>query len=192
MADRWLITQFNFPGEVGDCAAVRRVRRGLETPDPTGAYYLYDFRYSATIFNDYPIGVRPDAYYISYNQFDTTTVNTDFLARVRARSSARRCLPAIRTHGRCASTNRRSTGRSADGNYSYGGQLPPTSTATVTASSFTGAPPAGEPNFFAQILDSTTAGQDKLLEFKFHVDWSNPANSMFGGRQREADRDSGC
>ena len=31
-----------------------------------------------------------------------------------------------------------------------------------------------------QFLDSTTAGKDKLLEFKFHVDWSNPANSTFG------------
>src|SRR5205823_12591356 len=41
-------------------------------------------------------------------------------------------------------------------------------------------PPAGEPNFFMQFLDSTTAGQDKLLEFKFHVDWQSPANSTFG------------
>jgi hypothetical protein len=40
----------------------------------------------------------------------------------------------------------------------------------------TTAPPAGEPNFFVELLDTSDLGL-----FKFHVDFSNPANSTFTG-----------
>jgi len=50
IANRWLISQFGFPRDVlltglptppyDQCIAISK------TPDPTGAYYLYDFRYS--------------------------------------------------------------------------------------------------------------------------------------------------
>jgi uncharacterized repeat protein (TIGR01451 family) len=70
--------------------------------------------------------------------------------------------------------------KDANGNYIYGGQLPADLDGTGVGASFATPPPAGEPNFFMQFLDSTSAGKDKLLEFKFHVDWSNPANSTFG------------
>ena len=72
--------------------------------------------------------------------------------------------------------SRPSTRRTRNGGYIYGGQLPADLDGTTP-------PPAGSPNYFLQVLDSTTAGQDKLLEFKFHVDWSNPANSTFGNGQ---------
>lgn len=61
----------------------------------------------------------------------------------------------------------------ATGNFIYGGQLPSDLDGTTP-------PPAGSPNFFLQFLDSTTAGADKLLEFKFRVDWDNPTSSTFG------------
>jgi uncharacterized repeat protein (TIGR01451 family) len=181
LADRWLISQFNFPGVAviappfDECVAIS------ETPDPTGAYYLYDFNYSDTIFNDYPhIGVWPDGYYMSVNQFDTTTPNTDF-------HSAGACV-FERTKMLVGDPNARQVcfdesafdPKDANGGYIYGGQQPTDLDGNGYGASFRGAPPAGEPNFFMQALDSTTAGQDKLLEFKFHVDWSDPTKSTFG------------
>ena len=182
MADRWLITQFNFPGVVAiappfdECIAVS------QTPDPTGAYYLYDFTYSATIFNDYPhFGVWPDAYYVSYNQFDTATPNTDFKSAGACAFERAKMLAGDSSARQVCFDESTIDPKDSNGNYIYGGQLPSDLDGNGYGSSFTGAPPAGEPNFYVQILDSTTAGQDKLLEFKFHVDWSNPANSTFGG-----------
>jgi len=70
-ADRWFISQFAFPGDFSDnrnCIAIS------QTGDPTGAYYLYDFLYSTTKFNDYPhYGVWSDAYYAGVNQFNGAT-----------------------------------------------------------------------------------------------------------------------
>src|SRR4051794_1728234 len=181
IADRWLISQFNFPGVAviappfDECVAIS------QTPDPTGAYYLYDFNYSATIFNDYPhIGVWPDGYYMSVNQFDTTTPNTDF-------HSAGACV-FERTKMIAGDPNARQVcfdesafdPKDANGNYIYGGQEPTDLDGNGYGANFRGLPPAGEPNFFYQFLDSTTAGQDKLLEFKFHVDWNDPTKSTFG------------
>ena len=72
LADRWFVTQFSLPnfdnntGPSFQCVAVSK------TGDPTGAYNLYDFQYSAVI-NDYgKFGVWPDAYYASFNNFSAT------------------------------------------------------------------------------------------------------------------------
>jgi hypothetical protein len=44
--------------------------------DPTGCYFLYEFLYSETKFNDYPkFGVWPDACYMSVNQFEFPNFN---------------------------------------------------------------------------------------------------------------------
>ncbi len=174
LADRWLISQFNFPGEVAiappfdECVAIS------QTSDATGAYYLYDFRYSATIFNDYPhFGVWPDAYYMSVNQFDTTTINTDFHSAGACAFERTKMIAGDPNARQVCFDESTFDPKDANGNYVYGGQLPADLDGTTP-------PPAGEPNFFMQFLDSTTAGKDKLLEFKFHVDWSNPASSTFG------------
>ena len=66
-ADRWIITQFVVSGATpfGQCFAIS------QTPDPTGAYYTYDFVYPVNKFNDYPkFGVWPDGYYFTANQFN--------------------------------------------------------------------------------------------------------------------------
>ena len=73
--------------------------------------------------------------------------------------------------------------KDANGNWVYGGQLPTDLDGIGFGANFSGTPPAGEPNFFMQFVDSTTAGADKLLLFKFHVDWTNPMNSTFGNGQ---------
>src|SRR5207237_10271873 len=70
LADRWVGTQFAFPngsrsGPYDQCVAVST------TNDATGAYHRYEFVISQTLFDDYPkLGVWPDAYYLSFNDFD--------------------------------------------------------------------------------------------------------------------------
>jgi len=68
LADRWLLTQFGFTSPSAppyhQCIAVS------QTPDPTGAYFLYDFVTPGNEFPDYPkLAVWPDAYYMTVNQF---------------------------------------------------------------------------------------------------------------------------
>ncbi len=181
MADRWLITQFNFPGEAviappfDECIAVS------QTPDPTGAYFLYDFHYSDTVFNDYPhFGVWPDAYYMSVNQFDGVDPDHPFMS-AGACAFERAQMLAGNPNARQVCFDESQIDPGPAGAFVYGGQLPTDVDGTGVGANFSGAPAAGEPNFFYQFIDSTTAGQDKLIQFKFHVDWTNPAGSTFTG-----------
>ena len=181
LADRWLISQFNFPGEAVIAPPFDQCIAISQTPDPTGAYYLYDFNYSATLFNDYPhFGVWPDAYYMSVNQFDTSTPNTDFHSAGACAFERTKMIAGDSSARKVCFDESTFDPKDANGNYIYGGQLPSDLDGTGVGANFVGAPPAGEPNFFLQFVDSSTAGNDKLLLFKFHVDWSNPANSTFG------------
>jgi hypothetical protein len=71
LANRWVISQFaNVDAAAGgpffECVAVS------QTEDATGAYNRYSFQYSN--MPDYPkLGVWPDAYYVTYNQFTSDT-----------------------------------------------------------------------------------------------------------------------
>ena len=68
MADRWMIMQFNLRFTNNQMHMHFAVSK---TPDPTGAYYAYDFLTTAGRFSDYPhIGVWPDGYYMSTNDFN--------------------------------------------------------------------------------------------------------------------------
>jgi subtilisin-like proprotein convertase family protein len=71
MADRWMLSQFCFP--FGDTTPPYFEEIAIsQTPDPTGAYYLYNFNVSNgnNEFPDYPhLGVWPDGYYMTTNQF---------------------------------------------------------------------------------------------------------------------------
>src|ERR1041385_1566888 len=73
LADRWVLSQFAVNGGSGpfdQCMAISA------TSDPTGSYFVYDFPRSATIFHDYPkLGVWPDGYYLTTNEFDSTNNN---------------------------------------------------------------------------------------------------------------------
>jgi uncharacterized repeat protein (TIGR01451 family) len=181
LANRWLISQFNFPGAAVIAPPFDQCIAISQTPDPTGAYFLYDFTYSATIFNDYPhFGVWPDAYYMSVNQFDTTTTNTDFHSAGACAFERMKMVAGDASAKMVCFDESTFDPTDANGNYVYGGQLPADLDGTGVGANFSGAPAAGEPGFFMQFLDSTTQGADKLLEFKFHVDWANPASSTFG------------
>jgi uncharacterized repeat protein (TIGR01451 family) len=183
LADRWLISQFNFPGVAvilppyDECIAIS------QTPDPTGAYFLYDFRYSETIFNDYPkFGVWPDAYYMSVNQFEVLAggLVAEFHSAGACAYERERMLVGDPNARQVCFDESTFDPRDANGNFVYGGQLPADLNGEGVGASFESLPPADAPNYFMQSVDSTTAGQDKLLLFKFHVDWANPASSWFG------------
>lgn len=164
LADRWMVSQFalpNFPnGPFYQCIAVS------QTPDPTGAYYRYEFKYPVNRLNDYPkFGVWPDAYYASFNEFTP---------------------PSFSFHGAGAIAYERTKmlrGQRAKMVYfdvstidpNTGGQLP---------SDLNGRnkPTAGTPNFFVDQEYSVFGyPTDRLQLWKFHVDFANTANSTFTG-----------
>lgn len=123
-----------------------------QTSDATGAYNRYQFDYTA--FNDYPhMGVWPDGYYITYNMFGSVSFQG---AKVCAfdRANMLAGLPATQQCFQLSTA--------------FGGLLP----ADLDGSTL---PPAGAPNYVLNF------GTSKLNLWKFHVDWTTPANSTFTG-----------
>ena len=159
LADRWMVSQFAVPGGASgyhQCIAVS------QTPDPTGAWYRYDFLYSSTNMNDYPhFGVWPDGYYMTVHEFSNGLLWAGQGVAVFERSQMLQGLSA-----RMVKFNLYNT----DPN--MGGMLP---------SDLDGpAPAAGTPNYFVE-PDDNAGGfpQDQLQIWAFHVDWANTANSTF-------------
>ncbi|MCU1299995.1 MAG: hypothetical protein JWQ87_279 [Candidatus Sulfotelmatobacter sp.] len=123
------------------------------TSDATGTYNRYSFQY--TDFDDYPkMSVWPDAYYETFNMFagGTTFAGADACAYNRAAMMAGTTATQV-----CFQQGT-----------SVGGLLPSDVDGTT-------APPVGSPNYMAYF------GTNSLNLFKFHVDFSNPANSTFTG-----------
>ncbi|HKR76430.1 MAG TPA: hypothetical protein VJR95_07165 [Rhodanobacter sp.] len=122
------------------------------TSDATGAWYRYAFTYSN--FPDYPkMGVWPDAYYETFNMFSGNSfVGADLCAYDRS----------AMLNGQAA------TQQCFQLSSSYGGVLP----ADLDGAT---APPAGSPNYLMNF------GSNSLNLWKFHVDWSNPANTTLSG-----------
>src|SRR5437867_878702 len=124
-----------------------------QTPDPTGAWNRYFFQLSTTVFYDYPkLGVWPDGYYMSANRFNGVLGPA---AIVFERSKMLLGQPATYQEFHPSSG----------------------STQTYLPSDLDGStlPPAGSPNSFAH------RGSTSLDIWKFHVDWTTPANSTFTG-----------
>jgi hypothetical protein len=125
-----------------------------KTGDPTGQYYRYAFQYAN--FPDYPkLGVWPDGYYVTFNLFSSSTgpfVGPEICAWDRAKMLA----------GLAATQQCKTLGTSD------GGMLPSDSDGST-------APPAGAPNPIVEF------GTNNLLLYKFHVDWSNTANTALTG-----------
>lgn len=122
------------------------------TSDATGSYHRYAF--SMPNFPDYPkLGVWPDAYYASFNMFSGNT-----FVGARACAFDRKAILA----GAAASQIC----------FQQSSSLP-----SLLPSDLDGAtaPPSGSPNFFMDF------GNNSLNLFKFHVDFTSPANSTFTG-----------
>jgi hypothetical protein len=123
-----------------------------QTSDATGAYNRYQFDYTA--FNDYPhMGVWPDAYYVTYNMFGTVAFQG---AKVCALDRAK-MLAGLPATQQCFQLST-----------SFGGLLPADLDGTTP-------PPVGAPNYLLNF------GTNKLNLWKFHVDWTTPANSTLTG-----------
>lgn len=163
-ADRWLISQF--------CTVANPNNHQLiaisQTPDPAGAYYLYDFMMPNNKFNDYPkFGVWPDGYYMTDNQFNQA--GTAFLGGGAFSFDRAKMLAGDPT---------------ASFIYfdlfaldpSIGGMLP-------SDADGLNPPPAGAPNVFAYFI-ATEFGDasDGLRVFDFRSDFGVPANSTFTER----------
>ena len=124
------------------------------TSDAAGTYNRYSFNYGSTQFPDYPkLGVWPDAYYISFNIF---TGNTFTGAKLCAYDRTSMLAGAAATQ-QCFQLSS-----------SFGGLLP----SDLDGST---APPAGSPNVFVNF------GSNSLNFWKFHVDFSNSANTTLTG-----------
>jgi Ca2+-binding RTX toxin-like protein len=162
MADRWFISQLSITargGPYGECIAIS------QTPDPTGAFYRYYFQLSGNTLYDYPkFGVWPDGYYMSANLFSGgfNFGGTAALVFDRARM----------LQGLSAAYQEFDQFDPDPVYHPITGPLMPSDLDGTTA------PPAGAPDYFICLPDSA----DNLLRlYKFHVDWTTPANSTFTG-----------
>jgi hypothetical protein len=144
LANRWLVSQFQFAGRNLQCVAVST------TSDATGSYNRYEFDFGPN-FPDYPkFGVWPDAYYYSANLFGPAGFAAAACAFERAAMLVGAPAKLICFANPAA--------------------------ASLLPSDLDGAtlPPAGSPNYFMDIQDTS-----HLNFYKFHVDFNNPANSTF-------------
>jgi N-acetylneuraminic acid mutarotase len=162
-ADRWFMSQLAFPslnGPFHQCIAVS------QTPDPTGAWFRYDFLFSQDTVNDYPkFGIWPDAYYMTANTFhmpDETYTGVGALAFEREKMLTGQSARVVSFH---VGTQ-------------FGSLLP--SDAEGGALGFN--PPAGAPNPFVMFDDDAfgVSPTDRILMWDFHVDWGDPTSSTFG------------
>jgi hypothetical protein len=149
IANRWVLTQFAVNASPFlQCVAVST------TSDATGSYNRYAFSF-ANQFNDYPkMGVWPDAYYISFNNFlngqSFTGPNACAMDRAKMLIGAAATIQCFQQAS------------------SFSTLLPSDMDGTIQ-------PSAGEPGFFVDF------GLNKLNLWKFHVDFATPANSTFTG-----------
>ena len=168
LANRWLLTQFAFAGTgtvppYHECVAISK------SPDPTGSYFLYDFVLPGTEFPDYPkLGVWPDGYYMTSNQFLNGGAFDGGGAFSFQRSKMLVGDPtaiAIYFNLNLASHPEGIFGMLPS---DHDGLLPP---------------PAGAPNTFLYFTDNNFGDPaDGLRLFDFHVDFNTPANSTFTER----------
>ena len=162
-ADRWIISDFAFAlngsgtpvAPYFECFAVSR------TGDPvTGGWNFYALQ-TTDLFPDYPkLAVWPDGLYLTASMFRGNAFRH---VRVWALNKAQMYA------GVPASTVTFNLPSSVQGTTVFTG-LPSTYHAV------TGAPPPGRPNFISVIWSAKVA-----RVWKFHVDWTNPANSTLTG-----------
>ncbi len=155
VAQRWVLSQFDlgpgFSGPFGQCVAVST------TSDATGSYNRY--RFSFTDFPDYPkMSVWPDAYYFTFNNFNAA--GTAFVGANVCAADRTKMLAGASATIQCFQQNSNQFG------------MLPSDLDGPTA------PAAGTPNF---VMELDPSGSANLDMFKFHVDFTNPANSTFTG-----------
>ncbi len=160
LEDRWVLTQFALPNPpYYECFAVSKT--GTPTNDPND-WYLYGFKVHETKMNDYPkLGVWPDGYYMSANQFLNGSSWAGAGVWVFDRNAMLNGAPATFQYFDVSDINR-----------SYAGLLPSNLMGNTL-------PPSGAPNYFMSVNMNWSGSDDVLHIFEFHTDWDTPANSTF-------------
>ncbi len=147
-AQRWVVGQMNVT-LTAYCMAVST------TSDATQSYYRYEFSFGSNT-PDYPkLAVWPNAYYWTANTF--SGANT-FLGANPCAFDRATMLSGGPANAICMQQNP-----------SVDSLLPADLDGTTP-------PPAGEPNFYLQMV-----APSNLNLFKFHVDFTTPSNSTFTG-----------
>lgn len=164
LADRWMLSQFCTVADPFN----HQVIAISQTPDPSGPYFLYDFRMPNNKFNDYPkFGVWTDAYYMTDNQFNqagTAFLGAGAFAFDRARMLAGDPAASYVYFD------------IENGNPDIGGVLPADIDGIVP-------PPPGAPGLFAYFTaDEFADPLDGLRIWEFRPDFDNPAASTFTER----------
>ena len=159
LANRWLLTQFALPDPpYYECIAVSRT--GTPTNIPSD-WWPYAFLVHNSKMNDYPkLGIWPDGYYMSANQFTFTWAGAGVWAFDR---------DAMLTGAPASFQYFDLWGLDPD----YGGLLPSNLMGDTL-------PPAGAPNYFMSVDQNWSGTNDIMHIFEFHTDWVTPANSSFG------------
>jgi hypothetical protein len=164
LADRWMISQFCIRGTFPS----RQLIAVSTTGDPTGTYFLYDFKMPNTKLNDYPkFGLWPNGYFMTVNQFEAGGIlfaGTGFFAFDRKKILVGDPTASYVYIDSCP------FGLQAQCRIS--GSLP-------TDLDGFNPPPANMPNTFVYFTaDEYTDPGDALRLFDFHVDFGSPSNSM--------------
>jgi hypothetical protein len=147
-AGRWIVGQLG-PGFTSYCIAVST------SDDATGSYARYEFDFGSNV-PDYPkLGVWPDAYYWTSNTFQNGATFIGAMPCAYDRASMLTGGPANAICFQEASSVASLLPANQDGGTP---------------------PPAGEPNPYLELLDTSDLGL-----FQFHVDFTTPANSTFTG-----------
>jgi hypothetical protein len=165
-ARRWVLSQFSVSGVELDNQTLPAFRQCVAvstSPDATGTYNRYEFKYDA--FDDYPkMGVWPDGYYVTFNMFqsaDGPFIGSRVCVYDRVRMLA----------GQAATQMCRQLGPD------IGGVLPSDldgASATLSGTGATGLPPAGSPNYLLNF------GRNSLRLWKFKADWANATTTLTG------------
>ncbi|NUP47912.1 MAG: hypothetical protein HOW97_11460, partial [Catenulispora sp.] len=153
LANRWVVQQFaNVTSSSGPYYECVAVSTSA---DATGTYNRYSYQF--TNFPDYPkLAVWPQAYFTTYNMFTPAGAFVDAEICAMNRSAM---LTGAAASQQCFTTSS-----------TYGGILAGDVDGTA-------APPAGEDETVVGLGATATT----LATWKFHVDWTTPANSAFTG-----------
>lgn len=154
-ANRWVIQFVTLPTPYLSCFAVST------SPDATGTYNLYAFQVAASGYNATPrLGVWTDGYYLSARIF-TSKEQSTYVGPAACAVDKKQMINGQAATMQCFQIN----------NTTIDGMLP----ADLDGRN---APPAGAPEYF---LVQGTQGSYALYLYRFHVDFSNAANSTFRG-----------
>jgi hypothetical protein len=165
--DRWIITDFAFQldAQGNVIAPAYQCFAASKTGDPVAGGWNYYSVQISDLLGDYPkFGIWPDGLYMSANMFGFGANGTFKNVRAWAFNKAQMYAGAA-------------TVQSVSFDVAKVGSTSPFTLLPSNARVQTGTPPASTPNYYAGVYGVT----NKVRIHKFHVDWTNTANSTFTG-----------